>query len=192
MMATAADNLTTSGIVARAPLTVRHCPVSDNAAAVAVDLLVSPVPEATGMPKGGRLRLTCWPGSPAGSRGPSGRSCRERSANPAQEVSCNGAPVILRSHGAGSRGQQSSAAPLCRVEGVVEVASRPPALIVPSEALRHAADSYPIRSRVTAEPQHTRTCRRSHPWPAGVIPSSPSSPGRGALIRRLRDGHVHR
>ena len=72
------------------------------------DLLVSPVPEATGMPKGRRLRLTCWPGSPEGSRGPGGHSCHERSANPSREVSCNGAPVILRSHGAGSRGQHSS------------------------------------------------------------------------------------
>ena len=84
------------------------CPGSDQRAAVASDLLVGPVPEATGMPKGGRLRLTCWPSSPEGSRGPSGRSRRQHSANPKGEVSSNGAPVIPVSHGRGSRGQHSS------------------------------------------------------------------------------------
>ena len=111
---------------------------------------------------------------------PAGRHAPPPS-NPSGEVSSNGAPVILRSHGAGSRGQQSSAAPLlCRVEGVVEVASPAPRihLLCPPTSATQSFTAHSQHSHSPFAPErHGR--RGPEPWPAGVIPSSPSSPGRG-------------
>ena len=151
-----------------------------NAAAVAYDVNSA---GAWQRPVGYRPRLLPQEPGKRGAGDSGGTSGLPSSSNPSREVSCNGAPVILVSYGRGSRGLQSSAAPLCRVEGVVEVASRPPALIVPAETLRLAADSYPIRSRATTQSCSTLALAEGRtPGRRELSPPRPPPPAGAAII----------
>jgi len=154
-----------------------------NAAAVAYDVNSA---GAWQRPVGYRPRLLPQEPGKRGAGDSGGTSGLPSSSNPSREVSCNGAPVILVSYGRGSRGLQSSAAPLCRVEGVVEVASRPPALIVPSRkhfGTQQRSTPLAVQFHQSHRPYPNRSRRRSHPRPWGHSPLAPPRPGRNHLWR---------
>ena len=119
------------------------------------------------------------PGLPSGCSSPLSRQSIRRCPD--------GAPVILRSHGAGSRGQQSSTRPPDRVPP-------PGSTSACSNTLLHSQQSYhaTVAGRESplwyksyhAEPQHTRSSRRSNPRAGESPPPRPSPAGAHSFLWR--------